>query len=176
MMASIPSFPKFPEPAPENDYLAMHIQLLRQSLLHYAKQDLLAYFTVPLSDLTDAAIAQAIYEAPFVVVSHDTAPSPVFTYGNRAAQTLFEMNWTEFTSLPSAHSAEMPNREERAQLLAEVNEHGFMSNYRGRRIAKSGRKFWIEQVTVWNLIDLTQPAAQQYRGQAAVYSHWQPIA
>ncbi|MEI6428921.1 MAG: MEKHLA domain-containing protein [Pseudanabaena sp. ELA607] len=173
----MPSNLRFPEPAPDNQYLADHIKLLRQSLLHYAQKDLLDYFSEPLpADASDLTIAKAIYEAPFMVLSHDTAASPIFTYANQAAQTLFEMNWAEFTALPSRQSAEPDNREERAQLLAAVTQNGFMTNYRGKRIAKSGRKFWIEQVTVWNLIDLSQPPQQQYAGQAAVYRHWQPVS
>ena len=176
MVMSVPFAPKFPEPNASNDYLVDHIKLLRYSLMHYAKKELLDYFTVPLPpDISDVEIAQAVYEAPFIVLSHDTAPSPIFTYANRAAQSLFEMNWIEFTSLPSSYSAESPNREERARLLATVTQHGFITNYRGKRIAKSGRKFWIEQATVWNLIDLTQPINQQYAGQAAVFSDWQLV-
>jgi hypothetical protein len=176
MVMSVPFVPKFPEPNASNDYLVDHIKLLRYSLMHYAKKELLDYFRVPLSpDRSDVEIAEAIYNAPFIVLSHDTAPSPIFTYANRAAQSLFEMNWIEFTSLPSSYSAESPNREERARLLATVTQHGFITNYRGKRIAKSGRKFWIEQATVWNLIDLTQPINQQYAGQAAVFSDWQLV-
>jgi len=177
MVMSVPFAPKFPEPNASNDYLADYIKLLRYSLMHYAKKELLDYFTVPLPpDMSDVEIAQAVYEAPFIVLSHDTAPSPIFTYANRAAQSLFEMNWIEFTSLPSSYSAESTNREERERLLAAVTQNGFMTNYRGKRIAKSGRKFWIEQVTIWNLIDVTQPTNQQYAGQAAVFSDWQVVS
>ncbi|WP_226383485.1 MEKHLA domain-containing protein [Burkholderia mayonis] len=50
-------------------------------------------------------------------------------------------------------SAEHPNREACARLLESVRMRGFATGYRGLRISKSGRRFWIEDVTVWNLID-----------------------
>ena len=152
----------FPEPSPANSYLLQHINLLRSSYKHYLGKDLLD------SQLTAAEIAKEIYDAPFVVVSHDTSPNPVFNYGNLTALKLFEMTWSEFTSIPSRQSAEPPNREERAKLLQAVSSQGFIEDYSGIRISKNGQRFTIEQATVWNLIDFNKC----YCGQAAVYSHW----
>jgi hypothetical protein len=151
----------FPEPSEENLYWVEHVNLLRESFRQLVGRDLTD------STLSPIEAATEIYHAPFVVVSHDTAADPIFNYGNRAAQQLFEMNWQEFTALPSRQSAEPPNREERAQLLAAVSTQGFIENYAGTRIAKSGKRFRIEQVTVWNL-----NANGLYLGQAAVYSQW----
>jgi hypothetical protein len=89
-------------------------------------------------------------------------------YGNQTALDRFAMSWVEFTQLPSTHSAEPVNREERARLLAEVKAHGFIHNYAGVRIAKDGRRFRIEQATVWNLTD----KEGVYRGQAACFARW----
>lgn len=107
-------------------------------------------------------------EAPFCVLAHDTAPSPVFIYANQAAQLCFEYSWEEMTALQSRLSAEAPNREERQQLLEAVQRNGYATGYRGLRIAKSGRRFWIENVTVWNLVD--QHGVRH--GQAATYRQW----
>ncbi len=63
------------------------------------------------------------------------------------------MTWEKFTSLPSRKSAELPNREERAQILAEVSSKGFIDNYSGVRISHTGKRFRIERATVWNLRD-----------------------
>jgi len=60
------------------------------------------------------------------------------------------------------------NREERQCLLDAVNRHGFATGYRGLRIAKSGRRFWIENVTVWQLID----RCGFLHGQGEVYRQW----
>jgi hypothetical protein len=113
-----------------------------------------------------------LYErAPFVVVAHDTSADPRFIYANRSAQACFEYDWNEFTALPSRLSAESPNRTERQTLLDSVAARGFISGYRGLRIAKSGRRFWIEQGVVWNLIDMKG----RKRGQAATFPSWQDV-
>ena len=107
-------------------------------------------------------------EAPYCVLAHNSDPDPIFVYGNQAAQTCFEYTWDELTSLRSRLTAEEPNREERQRLLDLVQRHGFATGYRGLRIAKSGRRFWIEDVTVWQLID----RHAVLHGQAAIYRQW----
>lgn len=154
--------PASSEPGEQNLYHVHHIQRLRQSFRQLLQRDLID------PELSDLEAARAIYQAPFVVVSHDTAVDPVFNYGNRAALDLFEMTWEEFTTLPSRQSAEPPNREERSRLLAAVSTQGFIENYAGVRISRSGRRFVIEQVTVWNVFD----SSQTYCGQAATYAKW----
>ncbi|MGV9383648.1 MEKHLA domain-containing protein [Nonomuraea sp. NPDC003707] len=59
----------------------------------------------------------------------------------------------EFVGLPSRLSAEPDRREDRRALLDAVRRDGFATGYRGQRIAKSGGRFWIEDVTMWNLVD-----------------------
>ncbi|RUM25113.1 MEKHLA domain-containing protein [Rhizobium vallis] len=107
-------------------------------------------------------------DAPFIVLAHNIEPDPRFIYANRTAQKCFEYSWDEFIALPSRLSAEQPDRIERQRLLDSVTRHGFVENGRGVRIAKSGRRFWIEDVTVWQLID----EAGQRLGQAAKISSW----
>ena len=123
---------------------------------------------IPLEQANQNA-ARWLYEAaPFCILAHDMARDPVFIYGNKMAQACFEYSWEELTSLPSSLSAEEVNREERQRLLDQVTENGFATGYRGLRIAKSGRRFWIEDVTVWQLID---PQGVLH-GQAAIYQRW----
>ncbi len=122
----------------------------------------------PLLSHPGGAGAQArwLYEAaPFCVLAHNTAADPVFIYANHAAQACFGYDWDEITRLPSRLSAEAPDRAERQRLLDAVAAQGFISNYRGLRIAKSGRCFWIENATVWQLID----EAGVLHGQAAMF-------
>ncbi|NEI73732.1 MEKHLA domain-containing protein [Rhizobium lusitanum] len=107
-------------------------------------------------------------EAPFVVVAHNTEADPRFVYANRAAQDCFEYPWEEFVTLPSRLSAELPDRAERQRLLDAVKRDGFISDYRGLRVAKSGRRFWIEDGIVWQLLDRDG----NLRGQAATFSSW----
>ena len=111
--------------------------------------------------------AQWLYrDAPFAVLAHGTDPDPKFIYANRAAQACFGFAWGEFLSLPSRLSAETQNQAERQKLLEEVQRNGFMSGYRGVRIAKSGRRFIIEDGVIWELID--KRGARH--GQAATFS------
>jgi hypothetical protein len=108
-------------------------------------------------------------DAPFVILAHNTEDDPRFIYANRTAQSCFEYDWDEFITLPSRLSAEQPDRDERQRLLDAVTRDGFIDDYRGLRIAKSGRRFWIDKAIVWQLIDETGKRL----GQAATFSAWQ---
>lgn len=104
--------------------------------------------------LSEAEAATWLYEdAPYAILAHNTAPDPVFIYGNKAAQRRFEYDWDEITRLPSRLSAEAPNREERQRFLERVRTFGFESGYQGVRITRSGRRFMIEEATLWQLED-----------------------
>lgn len=110
-------------------------------------------------------------EAPFVVLAHNTEADPKFIYANRAAQLCFDYSWDEFMSLPSRLSAEAPDRAQRQALLDEVSRHGFMTGYRGVRVAKSGRRFIIEDGIVWELLDRDG----KRHGQAATFISWRNV-
>ncbi|MBW7453494.1 MEKHLA domain-containing protein [Paenibacillus sepulcri] len=94
-----------------------------------------------------------LYNRPFVILSHGLEADPILNFGNRAAQELWEMDWDMFTSTPSRLTAEPMEREERASFLKAVSENGYVDNYTGIRISSNGRRFYIMQATVWNLID-----------------------
>ena len=113
--------------------------------------------------------AEAVFEAPFVIVSHGTETDPVLNYGNRIALGLWEMDWETLTRTPSRFTAETPDRAERARLLEAVTRDGYIKNYAGVRISKSGKRFRIARATVWNLLD----SEGIYRGQAATFREWQ---
>ena len=114
---------------------------------------LLGTALVPEGERAGDALAWLYHDAPFGILAHNTAEDPVFVYGNRRAQTLFEYDWNELTSLSSRLSAEAPERRERQGFLDQVARDGFVTGYRGVRITRSGRRFWIERATVWQLID-----------------------
>ena len=151
------------EPCPGNAYQALHGERLRHSFRRWLGEDLID------PALSGPAAAQALYEAPFVLVSHGTEADPIFNYANRTAQRLFELSWAEFTALPSRCSAEPPNQAERRQRLAMVAQQGFIRDYAGVRIAKSGQRFVIQGAIVWNVTD----AAGLPYGQAALFYQWQ---
>ena len=110
-------------------------------------------------------------DAPFVVIAHGADRDPKFIYANQAAQTCFEYSWQEFMTLPSRLSAEASDRAERQKLLDEVTRNGFLSGYRGLRVAKSGRRFIIEDGVVWELVD----RAGLGHGQAATFLTWRDV-
>jgi PAS domain-containing protein len=121
--------------------------------------------------LTDRDAASLYAEAPFVVLAHDTQPDPIFIYANRAAQDCFGYGAEEFLTLPSRLSAEPVLREERQRLLDSVRAKGFIADYGGIRIAKSGRRFRIRDAVVWQLIG----ADGTVRGQAATFADWEDV-
>ena len=88
-----------------------------------------------------------------------------------ARRTCFEYSWDEFIGLPSRLSAEAPERAERQALLDAVAKNSFMSGYRGIRVAKSGRRFLIEDGVIWELID----EKGIRHGAAATFPSWRDI-
>jgi hypothetical protein len=116
----------------------------------------------------DTEAATWLYQAPFGLLAHDTSPDPLFTYANLRAQERFEYSWDEFVGLPSRLSAGEQAREERRIFLDQVRLRGYADGYRGLRIAKSGRRFWIEDATLWNLVRPESPMV----GQAALIRRW----
>jgi len=149
------------EPDPDNQFLPIEARLILDSYEHFLGK--------PCIEFTSSNnAAQILYEAPFAVVAHDTQADPIFGYANRMAQNAFEMTWAEITSIPSRQSAEPVLQEERQSLLQRVQQFGFIDDYSGIRISKTGKRFWIRNATVWNLIDANGVRV----GQAARFDHW----
>jgi hypothetical protein len=146
----------------QSESVIAQTQIITRSLKHFTRRDLLA------GDFSPAELAEKVFHAPFILVSHGTEADPILNYGNNSALQLWEMSWAELTRTPSRLTAEAPNREERAQLLATVTEQGFIDNYSGIRISNTGRRFRIAQATVWNLLD----EHDQPCGQAAMFAQW----
>ena len=111
-------------------------------------------------------IAKQLFDASFVLVSHGTEPDPIFNYGNRRALELWELSWEEFTRMPFRKTVAAVEQEERDRLLAEAATKGFVTNYVGVRTSSSGKRFYIEDTILWNVLD----EQNQRSGQAAVFS------
>lgn len=122
-------------------------------------------------DLEPIERSRRIFHAPFVVVSHGTEADPIFNYANQRAIDLWEFSWEEFVQLPSRWSVEPVAQEERAKMLAEAAERGYINNYQGIRISKTGRRFRIMNTIVWNLTD----EAGNFYGQGATFADIAPI-
>jgi len=158
--------PKSGYPSEVNQYLHIHVERMLASWHHWTGR----YLVDP--ELSKVEQARQLFQAPFAVLSHDTAPDPLLNYSNHAGLALFGLTWDELVQTPSRLTAEPIHREARADLLAAVSRQGYIDNYRGVRISKTGRRFMIEQATVWNLLD----ESGAHYGQAATFSAWKFIA
>lgn len=120
------------------------------------------------SDDTPEQLSKALFYAPFVLVSHGTEANPIFNYANQTALQLWSLSWEEFVQTPSASVTEPEEIEDRALMLKQAAEQGYIDNYQGIRTAKTGKKFRIEQVRLWNLSDESGHRC----GQAATFPSW----
>ena len=147
------------------------------SLIEHCQHLLNSFKTLIGHDLIDRTQsieiqAKNLFNANFVLVSHDTQPDPIFNYGNQTALDLWEFDWQNFIELPSRLSAEPLAQIHRDRLMLEVKNTGYIQNYRSIRISRTGKRFWVENATIWNVTDSHGNAI----GQAATFSKWSPIA
>lgn len=115
---------------------------------------------------------QQLFALPVVVVSHGDQADPIFKFGNQTALQLWEIELADFLKMPSRLTAEPVHRDERARLLERTERDGYVDDYRGVRISSTGRRFYIEQATIWNVVD----EQDRYLGQAATFDHWTYLA
>lgn len=139
-----------------------HTQVLLDSYRYWLGHEL-----IPRVGAADEQ-ARALFESPFVVVSHGTQDDPLLNYGNRTALRLWQISVEQLLQTPSRLTAEPMHRHERAHLLQRTTEKGYVDDYQGIRIATTGQRFRIDRATVWNLRGpLGEPV-----GQAATFSEW----
>jgi hypothetical protein len=154
------------EPTIGNQFALSEARIILDSYAHYLKKPLMAQHSSPNNG---KELSEELYQATFALVAHDTSSDPIFFSANCLAQQLFEMNWSEITSIPSRQSAESILQSERQALLDRVAQYGYINDYSGIRISKSGRRFWIRNAAVWNLID----EQGNKIGQAACFDRWE---
>ena len=143
-------------------------QAIVASYHHWTHRELIAGLHSNAYDLDPSIVTEQLFEHNAVILAHNTAPDPTFVFANRTAMTLWEYSWTEIVGLPSRLTAEPDLRPNREQLLNRVRDFGFIDDYSGIRVSKSGKRFRIAQATVWNVID---PTGKRI-GQAATFNHW----
>jgi len=96
--------------------LLQHIQLLLYSFHHWTGNNL-----IPITNYqSPLEIANLLFNANLIVVSHGTQADPILNYGNQKALDLWKMDWHTFISTPSRYTAEVMERSEREQLLAQA--------------------------------------------------------
>jgi len=146
----------------KEDFYITHGMMLSSSYQHLLGYPLLLKKQANIEEI------EALWSAPFAILSHGVEEDPIFNFGNKTALELFEMNFEELIQLESRKSAEAVNRQKREQLLAEATKNGFVTNYSGVRISATGTRFLIEDATIWNLSD----SKGTYHGQAATFNKW----
>ena len=119
-----------------------HTKVLLDSFRRWLGRDLIPRVGSPFDQ------ARTLFEAPFVVVSHGTESDPILNYGNRTALSLWEMEVETLLATPSRMTAEPLHRDERARLLERTTRDGYVDDYRGIRISRTGRRFRIDQAIV----------------------------
>ncbi|WP_437225763.1 MEKHLA domain-containing protein [Planctomicrobium sp. SH661] len=145
----------------EHNWLAQ-TQLILRSYRHWLGEELIPRIG------SEEEQARALYEAPFVVLSHGTQADPVLNYGNAIALRLWEMDAATLLQMPSRLTAEPMHRDERARLMERTTRDGYVDDYSGIRISSTGKRFRIDQAFVWNLLDDEGHLA----GQAATFNNW----
>jgi hypothetical protein len=148
-------------PSEANNFYQPHVELLIQSYQRLLNRCI--FDNIDVQDLGRQAFA-----ADFALLSHNTDDDPLFNYANKTALELFELNWDELIVMPSRLSAEPMNQQARERLLADVTRKGFIDDYAGVRISKTGKRFNIQNAVVWNVID----EQGIYQGQAACFKEW----
>lgn len=149
----------------QQEAMILHSQRLLHSFEYWTGYALIDTNAPPI------LVAQRLFEASFVLVSHGTESEPIFNYGNLKALELWQLDWEAFTNLPSRCSAEPVEQSERERMLAQAKNQGFISKYRGIRISSTGERFKIEDGIIWNVLDEEQRPC----GQAATFNRWTPI-
>ena len=112
--------------------------------------------------------ALRLYRAPFAVLSHGTEADPILNYANAVAIGLWETTIEKLMATPSRLTAEASLQAAREHFLKETAGRGFVTGYSGVRISALGKRFEIENVTIWNL---TAPDGTPL-GQAATFDRW----
>ena len=138
-----------------------HALLLNESYRHWTGDYLVAQFD-------PGEVLAALNEANFALISHALEADPVFNYGNLRALSLFGYEYSEFLQLPSRDTVAPEAIAERSELSQRVDQEGFVTNYRGTRLTKSGKRFVIDEGVVWQLID----NLGRVHGHAALLNSW----
>ncbi|MEW5301954.1 MAG: hypothetical protein WDW38_008578 [Sanguina aurantia] len=128
-----------------------------------------------MEDVEMETLATDIFKAPFALLVHDKfqegVTDPKFTYGNKAALSLWDANWDQLVGMESRKSApdEVATQADRNKLLEQAATKGVIMNYGGARVSVTGKKFKIRNVTLFNVVD----AAGVLQGQAAVFNEYE---
>ena len=110
--------------------------------------------------------ARRLFDLPLAVLAHDASPAPLLDWANLAAARAFDATPESLLGRPSADTAPTDAVSDRRALFEVLAGQGFVTGYSGVRISLTGRRFVIDDVTVFEVTG----AAGRPAGHAAVIS------
>jgi hypothetical protein len=131
-----------------DDYQAAFIARVAESFAHVTGKSFIAE-----AGLDPNALGQSAWAGNFALLTHRGDASATLNYGNQFALKLWEMDWTQFTATPSGDTAPRNAVAARDLLMEKVAKDNFVTGYQGERISRHGRRFLIEDVTIWRLLE-----------------------
>lgn len=114
--------------------------------------------------------ARRLFDLPLAVLAHDTAPQPRLDWANRAAAMAFDATPESLLGRPSAATTPADAVADRGKLFEALARDRFVTGYSGVRVSLTGRRFVIDDVTVFEVTDADGRPA----GHAAVIGTTRP--
>jgi hypothetical protein len=145
-------------PSASNSYHQEHVVMMLENLKKWTGYDLIQEYGFSLE-----TIGKQVFNADFYILSHDRAADPILNYANQRVLDLWEVSWTELTSMYSRDTAKSTDQDARSAIMAIVKVQNYINGYSGTRISKTGTEFNILDGTVWNLYN----SNDDFWGQAA---------
>ena len=155
--------PCLPAPDEENDYHALFVARVVEAFARVTAKSL-----VDEAGLDPDALGRSAYFGDFALLCHRGGADAVLNYGNAFALRLWQCDWSSFVTTPSAATTPMEVSGARDLLMQKVSRDNFVRGYSGERIDRTGRRFLIQDVTVWRLLD----AAGNSFGMAAFFRRY----
>ena len=140
--------PLLAAPVHENNYQAAFIRRVIDSFARATGKSLIHQ-----SGIDPEAPGRSAWLGNFALLTHRGDPGATLNYGNAFALRLWEYDWNSFVSTPSAATAPEEASESRDAAMKKVALDNFVSGYSGARISRTGRRFLIQDVTIWRLMD-----------------------
>jgi hypothetical protein len=142
--------PDLARPGEENAYQNDFVTRVVESFVRVTGRDLVKELS-----LHPGAVGREVFFGNYALLCHRGEVRPMLTYGNQFALRLWEASWEELVRTPSSATAPEEDIGPRQALLQKVERDNFVAGYSGRRISFKGRRFLIQDVTVWRLLDET---------------------
>jgi hypothetical protein len=140
--------PILPPPGAANDWHGDFIRRVLDAFARVTGQELLA------GTGSDAAgPGHGCYFGDFALLTHRGDAAATLNYGNARALALWECDWEAFTAMSSRDTAPAQGRAAREVMMDRVLSRGFVAGYSGERVSRTGRRFLIQDATVWRLRD-----------------------